>query len=189
VIGSVWTKLGTLQPGQAVVLTGLVGFITLAAGHFLNAWLARRRDRALDNQQRQRVQQAFIAEITVLVAQLEWVRNVIWARPKNEAGLISLPLCRAYTPFRSELIKNLSLLRRDQIQKVANIYAKLDQFDARNEGYGIKDDENEYKLPFRNLNSSIEVHLSDYGIQAVGERVARLLMDIETSIDGFENSH
>lgn len=186
-IGSLWADLGTLQPGQAVIVTGLVGFLTLASGHFLNAWLARRRDKALENQQRRRVQQAFIAETTVLVNQLEWVKDVIEVKPNKESGLINLPLCRAYTPFRTELIRNLSLLNQSQIQKVANIYAKLDQFDAWSENYGIKDDEDEFKLPFRNLGSSIEVHLSDYGIQVAGDRVARLLLDIELSLDGFES--
>lgn len=156
----IWTALGDLRPGQAVVLTGFVGFLTLASGHVLNAWLTRRRDARLDSLQRKRAVQAFAAELTVVQTQLELARDASKDGAKDRTSWTVIPKCSAYTPFRADLIKNLSLLNDKQILLAANIYGQFDYFDAMIKRFG----DNDNPVESNDIGSSIELNLSSYGI-------------------------
>lgn len=178
-LSAVWSALGDLKPGQAVMLTGFVGFLTLTGGHLFSAWLSRRRDNRLDSLQRKRAVQAFAAELTVVQTQLELCRIVFDINKTTKELTTTVPKCSSYTPFRADLIKNLSMLNDKQIISVANIYAHFDYFDA----FVIKSDENGYKSI--DIGSSIKVQGVRKSFGGLLDLIEQTIRLISESRDAF----
>lgn len=126
-----WTGLGDLKQGQAVMVTGVVGAITLMIGHMTNAWFTGRRDRRMDRVQRRRVETAFIAELNSVSLKLQMTEKRL-ERMKlgvDKTDRVLIPKCRSFTPLRDEIFKNMLHFNQNQINIAIEIYATCDQFD------------------------------------------------------------
>lgn len=116
-----WEQLGELKSGQAVLITGVIGFLTLAAGHSFNAWLNRMRDDRLLDTTRKNLLRAIRAEIEIAEEMLGLTRV---------QGGIMVPHLAKVLPLRTVVQKELLLLSPEQISAILKIQALFDHFDA-----------------------------------------------------------
>lgn len=124
---SMWEQLGELKPGQAVLITGVIGFLTLAAGHSFNAWLNRMRDDRLLDTTRKNLLRAIRAEIEIAEEMLGRLPPLDLTRVQ---GGIMVPHLAKVLPLRTVVQKELLLLSPEQISAILKIQALFDHFDA-----------------------------------------------------------
>ena len=126
-----WVTLGDLKPGQAVMVTGFVGALTLVIGHVTNAWLTSRRDSRIDRTHRRRIEAALVAELEVVLFRLKIAIDRITTMKEEgvQQGRIFVPRCKSLMPLRDEIVKNMLHFNRRQINTAIHAYNNADGFD------------------------------------------------------------
>ena len=125
-IMDLWDELGSLKPGQAVFVTGFIGFLTLATGHSFNAWLARRRDDRLRVQERRGLLATYRAELHFVgtrILELTHIEKKDFEAGRDRLGINDL---RDLVKVGPELHKRIVLLDAPLIEKIMETYRILE---------------------------------------------------------------
>lgn len=122
--GEIWYEIGWLKQSQVVFITGLLGFFTLALGHSINAYLARKRDRAVERDLARNVIAAFKAVF-------EHTRDQLGAHIKrlDDGTFHDAALVQNYQfsdVQRNELGRHLHVLEPSQVRSVYAAFTKFD---------------------------------------------------------------
>jgi hypothetical protein len=128
-VTALWEWLSSLSQGQATFLGWVVGFFTLVCGALFNAWLNRRRDDRLRQEDR-------CAVATALKAELEGIRRILCENTedlkKERPGMHIVVQDLAHlVRIMPNIIDKLGLLDTETIQSVVNAHIVLEQYYER----------------------------------------------------------
>lgn len=147
-----WNWLGELKPAQAAILAALLGFLTLTAGHVINSWLNRRRDRFLLDLDRLNL----LRSITIEIAQISRLTRNQISRAKAETG-----------PLGSYSVINptsLSVVYRNNLQNIHKLPPGTLM----------------HIVPFYVAIQEYEYNLNSHGILSVGQHPSLLYFNISS---------
>jgi hypothetical protein len=126
-----WQWLHDLSPGQATFLGWMVGFFTVVGGALLNAYLNRRRDDRLRQEDRRAVATALRAELAGLQRIL--LSNAEGLKKKHLESDVSILIQDLAQSVRilPEMIDKLGLLDPETIQSVIDAHMVVEQYCER----------------------------------------------------------
>jgi hypothetical protein len=128
---AMWQWLHDLSPAQATFLGWVVGFFTVVGGALLNAYLNRRRDDRLRQEDRR-------ALVTALKAELAGLRRILLSNADDlqkksfeSDDWILTPDVAHFVRIMPEMIDKLGLLDPEIIQSVIDAHIVVEQYCER----------------------------------------------------------
>jgi hypothetical protein len=137
----IWEGLGKVSPPQATVIGtvfgAVLGFTTLTLGALFNAFLTRRRDRALHRFQQANLLQAMLTEVEQVQALLNYQIGLLRNTPE-EQELFSVINPATLVVIYSSNLSSLHLLPAQAIQQLVAIHSAIAEHEYNIEAYGGK---------------------------------------------------
>ena len=126
-----WSWLHETSPGQATFLGSLFGFLALLGGALFNAWLNRRRDDRLRQQDRRAIATALKAELAELRGILLSNTEDLQKKQLETGDMILVQDFAQSVRIMPEMIDKAGLLDPETIQSVISAHMGIEEYCER----------------------------------------------------------
>lgn len=132
-----WVWIGELKPAQAAIVAAGLGFLTLAAGHAINSWLNRRRDKFLLDMERLNLLRAIMIEITQITNLIRNQQVQAKTMTSNQVSYSVINPSSLNVVYRNNL-SNIHKLPPPTLMQIVPFYVALQEHEYNMVTHGAK---------------------------------------------------